>query len=203
MGSYLFVHCALQCVDKAKMTVTSALSRGTKAMSSVGSVASTAAASSNTASSSLLAMGDNQKQALLYCSLLALQFGLQPMIAAKFTPPGVSKSSVVITTEVFKILIAVLSLLASSSTEWEKIREQWTLWNSLQIAALPATLYAIQNLLVQYGYVLLDSMTFNLLNQTKTLSAALWLWILLGQPQSPVQMVALMMLLGAGKLLIP
>jgi hypothetical protein len=37
------------------------------------------------------------------------------------------------------------------------------------VAALPATLYAIQNVFVQYGYVLLDSMSFNLLNQTKVL----------------------------------
>lgn len=160
-------------------------------------------ASTSATAASAASEQHNQKQALIYCSLLALQFGLQPMIAAKFTPSGVSKSSVVIATEVFKIVIAALSLLlTASSTEIEKLREQWTLVNSLQVAALPATLYAIQNLFVQYGYVLLDSMTFNLLNQTKTLSAAFWLYLLMGQRQSPVQMVALMLLLAAGKLLV-
>lgn len=153
-----------------------------------------------TSTASVSSEQHDHKQALLYCSLLALQFGLQPMIAAKFTPSGVSKSSVVIATEVFKIVIAALSLLlTASSTELEKLREQWSLTNSLQVAALPAMLYAIQNLFVQYGYVLMDSMTFNLLNQTKTLSAAFWLFLLIGQKQSPVQILALMLLLVAGE----
>lgn len=110
---------------------------------------------------------DNGTNALVYCSLLALQFGLQPMLASKFTPPGVAKSSVVIATELCKILIAVFVYLTGPAAELEKLKETWTLSDSLKIAALPATLYAIQNLSVQYGYVLLDSMTFNLLNQTK------------------------------------
>ena len=35
------------------------------------------------------------------------------------------------------------------------------------MAALPAVLYAIQNILAQVGYDNLDPLTFNLLNQTK------------------------------------
>lgn len=118
-----------------------------------------------------LGLDEKSLQALFYCSLLALQFGLQPMLASKFTPPGVAKSSVVIATELCKILIAVLSYLTGPSAEIEKLKESFTIRDSLTVAALPATLYAIQNLLVQYGYVLLDSMTFNLLNQTKVLHA--------------------------------
>eukprot|EP01031_Cornospumella_fuschlensis_P038452 gene38452-46734_t len=150
---------------------------------------------------SFLNLDENGRNALLYCSLLALQFGLQPMIASKFTPAGVSRSSVVIATEFAKIVIAAITIFGGPSAELEKIKESWTVSNSLRIAALPATLYAIQNLFVQYGYVLLDSMTFNLLNQTKTLSAALWLYIIMGQPQSPIQMVALFMLLIAAVIL--
>ncbi|RYH32338.1 hypothetical protein EON65_00735 [archaeon] len=116
---------------------------------------------------SFLSWDDNSRNALLYCSLLALQFGLQPMIASKFTPSGVSRSSVVIATEFAKIVIATITIFGGPSAELEKIKESWTVANSLRVAALPATLYAIQNLFVQYGYVLLDSMTFNLLNQTK------------------------------------
>lgn len=112
-------------------------------------------------------LDDNSRNALFYCSLLALQFGLQPMIASKFTPSGVSRSSVVIATELAKIVIAAITIFGGPSVELEKIKESWSVGNSLRIAALPATLYAIQNLFVQYGYVLLDSMTFNLLNQTK------------------------------------
>lgn len=126
-----------------------------------------------------LNLDDTNRNALFYCTLLALQFGLQPMIASKFTPAGVSRSSVVIATELCKIVLATFSFLTGSSAEWEKIRETWTLIDSLKVSALPATLYAIQNLFVQYGYVLLDSMTFNLLNQTKVDSTTTILFLLL------------------------
>jgi len=142
-------------------------------------------------------MDDTGQKSLFYCSLLALQFGLQPILASKFTASGVSKSSVVIATELGKILIALVSILGGPKADREKIASTWNIADSLKVAALPATLYAIQNLLVQYGYVLLDSMTFNLLNQTKTLSAAFWLWIIMGKKQSSVQMVALLLLLLA------
>lgn len=155
----------------------------------------------STSASNMFGMDEKSFLVLVYCSLLALQFGLQPMLASKFTPPGVAKSSVVIATEICKIFISAVSCLTSSSTEMEKLRESWSLRDSLTVAALPATLYAIQNLCVQYGYVLLDSMTFNLLNQTKTLSAALWLYLIMGQPQSIVQIFALLLLLIAAILL--
>eukprot|EP01036_Dinobryon_divergens_P032545 gene32545-42158_t len=144
---------------------------------------------------------NNRLLAVLYCSLLALQFGLQPLIASRLTPPGVSKSSVVIVTEVTKIFIAAVTLMGESSEERQQLFRSWNFIDSLKAAAIPATLYAIQNLAVQYGYVLLDSMTFNLLNQTKTLSAAFWLWIILNQPQSPPQLFALFLLLGAALVL--
>ena len=107
------------------------------------------------------------KEALLYCTLLALQFGLQPMIASRYTGAGVSKISVVIGTEIGKIIIAATSITAEGHGTWSRVFGEWSLMNSLKVAAIPATLYAIQNLCVQYGYVYLDSMTFNLLNQTK------------------------------------
>jgi hypothetical protein len=116
---------------------------------------------------SLLPSNENSRNALLYCSLLALQFGLQPLISSRFTSQGVSKSSVVIAIELQKIVIAAIVLYAGPSVEIEKIRETWSLKESLRTAALPATLYAIQNLCIQYGYSYLDSMTFSLLNQTK------------------------------------
>lgn len=110
---------------------------------------------------------------LLYCGLLALQFGLQPIISNRFTGTGVSKSSIIIATEVFKILISAFSILTGPKAEIDKIKENWSLVDSLKVAALPATLYAIQNLFVQHGYMYLDSMTFNLLNQTKVSQFAL------------------------------
>jgi UDP-sugar transporter A1/2/3 len=112
-------------------------------------------------------------KALLYCVLLALQFGLQPMIANRFTSSDISKTSIVIGTELGKIMIAFTSIMAESSATRKESFGDWTLLDSIKIAALPATLYAIQNLFVQHGYVLLDSMTFNLLNQTKVCTTTL------------------------------
>ena len=106
----------------------------------------------------------------------------------------ISKSSVVMATEATKILIAVFGV---TSAEKEAISRDWNLKNSLQVAALPAVLYAIQNLMCQYAYQLLDSMTFNVINQTKTLSAALWLYFILNKPQSMMQIFALFLLLTA------
>ena len=123
--------------------------------------------SSPTILASVLPSSENGRYALLYCSLLALQFGLQPLISSRFTAHGVSKSSVVIAIELQKIVIAVIVLMGGPTIEIDKIRDTWSLKESLRTAALPATLYAIQNLCIQYGYSYLDSMTFSLLNQTK------------------------------------
>jgi UDP-sugar transporter A1/2/3 len=139
--------------------------------------------------------------ALFYCTLLAFQFGLQPILASKFTAKGVSKTSVVIATEIGKILISMVTIGGEGPKAVNALASEWNLMDSLKVALVPATLYAIQNLLVQYAYALLDSMTFNLLNQTKTLSAAFWLWAMMGKPQSGMQMVALMLLLGAAVIL--
>lgn len=106
-------------------------------------------------------------KSLFYCTLLALQFGLQPLIASKYTAPTISKTSIVIGTEIGKILIALASIVGESEKEKQLIYAHWSIADSVKVAALPATLYAIQNILIQYGYVYLDSMTFNLLNQTK------------------------------------
>jgi solute carrier family 35 (UDP-sugar transporter), member A1/2/3 len=112
-------------------------------------------------------MGSDQNKAILYSSLLALQFGLQPLIATRCSSLLVSSTSLVIGTELGKILIAAVSIGSSSTIEKESIRHTWNLKDSLYYAALPAVLYAVQNVLVQIGYTLIDSMTFNLLNQTK------------------------------------
>jgi UDP-sugar transporter A1/2/3 len=102
----------------------------------------------------------------------------------------------------------------------------WTLSSSLLLAGFPALLYAIQGVLTYIGYQNTDSVsenwpgtksrfscqsmliprrrpvqvTFNGLNQTKTLSAALWCFLLMGKRQSVVQMVALAILLFSAML---
>lgn len=122
-------------------------------------------------------------------------------------------------TEASKILIAFISILIfHSHEELIIILKGWNLSESLQVAALPAILYAIQNVLIQHGYNFLNSLTFNLLNQTKvtnlsfrdlivphiqqTLSAALWLYLLMGQRQSYMQLFALFLMSVAGTVIL-
>jgi UDP-sugar transporter A1/2/3 len=118
-----------------------------------------------------------QYKTIIFSLLLAIQYGIQPLLASRFTSKKISKTSVVITTEFCKILIALICVLTGIIKDF-KINN-FDIINSLKIAAIPAFLYAIQNIFVQYGYVLLDSMTFNVLNQTKTLSSAIFLFIVL------------------------
>lgn len=65
----------------------------------------------------------------------------------------------------------------------------------IAVAGIPATLYAIQNLAALLAYQHLDALTFNVLNQTKTLSAALCCYLVMGKTQSRPQVVALFLLL--------
>lgn len=67
----------------------------------------------------------------------------------------------------------------------------WTLSSSLAIAGLPAVLYALQGVFQYISHQNLDPVTFNGLTQTKTLSAALCCWLLMGTRQSPIQILAL------------
>lgn len=91
-------------------------------------------------------------------------------------------------------------------TPWQTYRcraitDSWTLRKSLRAAAIPAAGYVLQNWLTQCACANLDSLTYNLLNQTKTLFAALCLFLVMGKRQSPMQLVALSLLLGAALIL--
>lgn len=65
----------------------------------------------------------------------------------------------------------------------------------LSVALVPAGLYAVQNMAALTAYQNLDALTYNTLNQTKTLSAALCCYIVMGRKQSSIQVVALFLLL--------
>ena len=148
----------------------------------------------------------NGVKAVMFSSLLALQFGLQPIIVKHFhgsRGEEIKKTTIVIATELSKIFIAtcIISSDANSLKETKNVLSNFSIFDSLKVAALPATLYAIQNLLNQHAYQLLDATTFNLMNQTKTLSAALFCYFILGKPQSIMQVLALVLLLSAAVIL--
>jgi solute carrier family 35 (UDP-sugar transporter), member A1/2/3 len=137
----------------------------------------------------------------LFMLCLAMQYGLQPLLQkACINKHTVNKVSLLVVAELVKIVIC-LSMILSKKGAFADITSTWTLRTSLQAACLPAALYAVQNWLSQIAYQNLDSLTFNLLNQTKTLSAAVCLYLVMGKRQSGPQLVALMLLLAAAMLL--
>ena len=136
-------------------------------------------------------------KALVFMGLLALQFGIQPNVTKKYTSPEIIKSTVIFTQEIVKLLIAMIGITLNTSTKWKDITSGWSIQSWLRLALLPATIYLIQNLCSLLAYQNLDAITFNVLNQTKTLSAALCCFLLLGKRQSKLQIVALVILLVA------
>lgn len=129
--------------------------------------------------------------------LLALQYGLQPFLTARFlSAAGCDARATVLVTELAKAALCALSLAAQP-------RAAVSAWTGADLAraAAPAACYLVQNLAMQQAYADLDSLTFNCLNQTKLVSTALALYVLLRQRQTPAQLVALTLLLLSGVLL--
>lgn len=64
----------------------------------------------------------------------------------------------------------------------------------IALAGLPAFLYTIQNISSLMAYQNLEALTFNVLNQTKILSAALFCFLVMGKQQSRMQVASLVLL---------
>jgi len=129
--------------------------------------------------------------------LLACQFGIQPIVTKKYTSIKIIKSTVILTQEIIKLIIGILGISLSNKTSWSKVSSQWTIKSWLRLALIPATIYLIQNMCSLLAYQNLDAMTYNVLNQTKTLSAAFCCYLFLGKKQSTVQIASLLLLLLA------
>lgn len=132
-------------------------------------------------------------------ALLAVQFGLQPILFKEFASNVKHSSVLVIACEGFKLLLALLTLLSSGSLG--RVAKNWTLRESLAASGLPACTYAVQNVLIQVAYQHLPSIVFNLLNQTKLLWSALFIYALIGTKYSLAQCLSMLTLLGAAMLL--
>jgi UDP-sugar transporter A1/2/3 len=68
--------------------------------------------------------------------------------------------------------------MAWNGTLWN-LHKDWTFSGALIASGLPAALYALQNTLLQLGYRNLDSLTFSMLNQSKLLFTALFMFLIL------------------------
>jgi len=134
---------------------------------------------------------------------LAVQFGLQPTLNKNFIENGVSSSVLIMVTETLKILLSLFMLKLSTSAESRREIFQSLTWReSITRAGFPAFLYSIQNWLILLGSKHISALSVSILNQTKTLSAAFFAWILLGKKQSPLQLVALVGLFVGAALII-
>lgn len=129
-----------------------------------------------------------------YLLLLAINYSIMPRISKKYFDKRISKESIALVEEVtkFSMGVAGFAITHPAGTEARKAAlRNWTLSSSFLAAGLPSALYAIQGVLTYTSYQNLDSVTFNGLTQTKTLSAALFCYLLLGKVQSPIQILAL------------
>mmetsp|Transcript_6363 Transcript_6363/g.14365 ORF Transcript_6363/g.14365 Transcript_6363/m.14365 type:complete len:401 (+) Transcript_6363:352-1554(+) len=135
-------------------------------------------------------------KALIFMALLAIQFGIQPIVTQQYTSKKIIKSTVIFTQEAVKLTIGVVGI-SLGRTKWVDVTAGWTIMSWLRLALLPATIYLIQNMCSLLAYQNLDAITYNVLNQTKTLSAALCCYLIMKKKQSTVQMLALLLLLGA------
>lgn len=151
----------------------------------MGGAASTVAANTDTLTTA----------AITTMILLAVQYCAQPPLTRKFLDSRANKKGVTMVEEIVKFGIASTFFLGCGKDIVMSEIKGWTLSSSILLAGFPALLYATQGVLTYLGYQNTDSVTFNGLNQTKTLSAALWCYLLMGKQQSVVQMVALTILL--------
>lgn len=60
------------------------------------------------------------------------------------------------------------------------LKQEWSISDAMKGSALPATIYAVQNSLIQLSYRHLDSLTCTMLNQTKLVFTALFMFLILG-----------------------
>eukprot|EP00911_Craspedida_sp_UC1_P001143 UC1_evm1s859 len=121
--------------------------------------------------------------------LLSLQFAVQPFLTRSCVASDVHLETIVLATEVLKLTIAMLVLVTTGA--FSSCLKSWSPMTSLRDAGRPALVYAVQNQLLQLAYQHLDGLTFNLVNQTKTIFTALMLFFLMGRKQSTGQIIAL------------
>jgi len=146
-----------------------------------------------TNSKALAAPRSLDRRAIFYMFLLSLQFAFQPLLTRTFTPTEICRSTVIMMQELLKFILAFSMLLISGS--YRSAVSGWTVSTWATVAFVPAALYSLQNMAALQAYQTLDALTFNVLNQTKTLSAALCCYLVMDRRQSYMQIISLFILL--------
>ena len=137
----------------------------------------------------------------VFMGLLALQFGLQPLFSKANVSPEADKVPLVMLCELLKMLVAIILLVTEGGAEGMEAIRKWTLRGSLTAGAIPAAIYAVQNVFIQKGMQHCSGLIFNLLNQTKIIFTAVMVYVFMGRRQSGKQVIALAMVLVVGVVL--
>ena len=153
----------------------------------------------STRRSSRASLDSSAAMGAVFCVLLALQYALQPFLKV-YIAPETHKVSLVLGTEVAKILIAGAMIAVDGPGAFARTFANWTP-KAASLSVLPSLVYAVQNYLLVVGASSLDSVTFNCLNQSKLVSTAACVYFVFGVRQSLAQMLALGGLLVAGVIL--
>ena len=153
----------------------------------------------STRRSSRASLDSSAAMGAVFCVLLALQYALQPFLKV-YIAPETHKVSLVLGTEVAKILIAGAMIAVDGPGAFARTFANWTP-KAASLSVLPSLVYAAQNYLLVVGASSLDSVTFNCLNQSKLVSTAACVYFVFGVRQSLAQMLALGGLLVAGVIL--
>ena len=130
-----------------------------------------------------------------YMVLLALQFALQPIVTKNYASKKLIKGTYVFWLDVMRAVICISTLCLTKS--WTAATVGWNWRDAVVAAGLPSILYVAQNYFSLEAYQNLSPITFNVLNQTKTLSAALWCYVIIGHKLDIRQVGALGILLMA------
>lgn len=138
------------------------------------------------------------KKALLL-GVLSVQIGFQPLLMGWYAKEATNVSLRVGVIEFMKFFMALLPLALRGELCPEL--KKWSFHNALQTTAAPALIYVLQNYLNQSAVVVLDGVTFNILNQTKIIWTALLVYLMLRRYQSRQQIVALTILCAAAVLM--
>eukprot|EP00931_Biecheleriopsis_adriatica_P040716 TRINITY_DN23328_c0_g1_i1.p1 TRINITY_DN23328_c0_g1~~TRINITY_DN23328_c0_g1_i1.p1 ORF type:complete len:220 (+),score=30.86 TRINITY_DN23328_c0_g1_i1:25-660(+) len=136
------------------------------------------------------------RQGLGWLTIIAVQFGIQPILTKHFVDPRVVTSSLVLCQELSKIAGCLLVMFSDGTAS--RCFRNWSCQECLVAAGVPSVTYLVQNFCVQLAYKNLDPVAFNVLNQSKVLFTALFSFLISGRMQSRLQCFALVQVTVAG-----
>jgi UDP-sugar transporter A1/2/3 len=155
---------------------------------------------------------EDEHKGYFFMLLLVFQSGLQPIFLRDFLSGESFKAVFIIVSEMLKVVLSIVFLVYTR--ELAVVRASWTLRDSLKQAAFPSAVYAVQGMLlqvsthcllrtdaVQIAVQNMSALAFNILNQTKMIWSAVFLFLMLGKRQSLQQVGSLAMLTVAAVLL--